>query len=123
MRVLDPENYRGVPLPENFPGAFFVLEWDREGESYVLTLDDDDHSSYDLGDDVESVVRVFTSRGYPAIPVERFIDEAREFGASQYIPSPYPLVEDRVLPIIPRAAKTVPLNFGGPRARYQHLKR
>jgi len=40
VRILDPMAAQPgrVPLPKRFPGDFFVLEYDRDGESYILTL-------------------------------------------------------------------------------------
>lgn len=110
MSVLDPTKIKGqAPLPERFPGDFFVLEWNRDLEVYLLTLDDEDKSTYDLGEDVAAVQLAFQLRGYPVDKSNDLIDQAREFGASQYIPSPYKRIEDRVLPVIPREPKPVTL--------------
>lgn len=94
-----------VPLPDVFPGEFFVLERVRDDESYVLHLDDDQHSTFNLGDDFEQIRGVFTSRGYPSDKVCDLVDRAREFGMCQYIPSGLEAVEDRVIQILPRNAR------------------
>lgn len=122
-RVFDSSSYGKVPLPNVLGGAFFVLEWERESATYVLTVDDQDHSTYDLGDDLDDVRNVFVQRGYPVDRVNDLIDQAREFGASQYIPSLHTRVPDRVLPILPRGANRAVLSFEPPtNARYQQLR-
>ena len=94
-----------VPIPAVLPGAFFVLEFDREDRSYVLHLDDEGHSTFSLGGDVEQIRAVFTALGLDARTVSDAIDRAREFGACQYIPSPHVHVPDRLIQLPPRNAQ------------------
>jgi hypothetical protein len=95
-----------TPIPEKLPGQFFVLEYEREDQRYVLHVDDEDRSTFDLGDDIQIVRAQFVGRGYPTEQVNDLIDRAREFGSCQYIPSPGSHVDDRVIQILPREART-----------------
>lgn len=104
-----------APIPEKLPGTFFVLEYDREDKNYTLHVDDEARSSFDLGSDVDDIRAHFTSRGLPLERVNDFIDRAREFGTCQYIPCAGTHVEDRVIQILPREARSpVPNLFGEP---------
>lgn len=85
-----------VPLPEQLPGAFFVLVWERDEERFVLYVDDADQSSYQLGSDIARIMMLFRLRGLKDIG-NRSIDIAKEFGAAQAIPA-----QDRVIPIYDR---------------------
>lgn len=95
-----------APVPATLPGQFFVLSYDREDQRYVLHVDDAEESTFDLGDDIDDVRAQFLSRGYPLVHVNDLIDRAREFGTCQYIPRAGEHVEDRVIQILPRAART-----------------
>lgn len=95
-----------APVPTELPGQFFVVEFDREDRSYVLHLDDEGKSTFQLGEDVEQACAVFVARGYPARLVHDMIDRAREFGACQYIPSGFEHVADRIIQLPPRNAPT-----------------
>lgn len=82
-----------APPPRTLPGDFFVVTYDHDEQSYTMFVDDESHSSYNLGSDIEQVMRYFrttnaTELGYKAI------DLAKEFGAAQAIPK-----EDRVFKI------------------------
>ena len=106
-----------APLPAEFPGEFFVLLWDRDRASFVVELDDETHSSYDLGQDPVVVVELLRLRGFNKQFRERSVDIAREFGVAQCIPA-----QDRVLPIIPRGLKAaLPLDFSEPANAWNHL--
>lgn len=98
-----------APIPDVLPGEFFVVEMEREEHSYILHVDDESKSTFQLGDDVEQIRSVFTARGYPAQQVNDMLDRAREFGACQYIPNPYEHIEDRVIQLLPRHAQPPPL--------------
>ena len=96
-----------APLPQTFPGEFFVLTWDRDRESFVLYVDDESESSYDLGHEPMQVVNDLQLRGFNKHFRETAVDYAREFGMAQCIPS-----EGRVVQILPRdAAKAPRLQF------------
>lgn len=95
-----------VPVPLAFPGDFFVLTWDREGETFILETDDDAESSYDLGSDPLEVVELLRLRGCRKRFRESAVDYAREFGAAQGIPS-----ENRVVQILPRDVPKPVLKF------------
>lgn len=79
--------------PRTIPGEFFVLAYDRYDQTYTLFVDDGSHSSYNLGNDIESVMRYFKVINVAELG-NRAIDLAKEFGASQCVPS-----EDRVFRI------------------------
>jgi hypothetical protein len=89
-----------APIPNVFPGDFFLLTWRRDTESFLLELDDETHSSYDLGSDPIGVVQMLRLRGFEKKFREEAVDLSREFGIAQCIPA-----QRRVLPVIPR---TVP---------------
>ncbi len=74
------------PLPYPIPGEFFVLLFDRDVRSYTLFVDDAAHSSYNLGDDIQSIMAYFRMLGLIDLG-NSAIDLAREFGASQVVPS------------------------------------
>lgn len=95
-----------APLPEIFPGKFFVLVWNRDREAFSLELDDGAHSSYDLGHEPLGVVAQLKLRGFNKWFREQAVDVAREFGIAQCIPG-----ENRVLPILPRSAPPPVLKF------------
>lgn len=88
-----------APLPRLFPGDFFLLQWKRDIETFVVELDDETHSSYDLGPEPMMVVHELRLRGFEKQFREQAVDMAREFGVAQCIPA-----QQRVLPIIPRRA-------------------
>lgn len=107
-----------APVPAILPGQFFVLEYNREGEAYSLHVDDADRSTYDLGADAAELQMLLRTRvaevdGGALQPskVDQLIDIAKEFGMAQYIPQVGGLVEDRVLPILPRDALHQTLKF------------
>jgi len=80
-----------APWPEAFPGEFFVLSYDRDREVYLLVVDDEDGSSYNLGSGVPAIMQLMEQWGIKEVGY-RAIDAAREFGMVQAIPS-----QDRVL--------------------------
>lgn len=99
-------------MPEVLPGDFFVLEFSRVDDTFLLHVDDGDRSTYDLGDEVAALQVLLHTRtnavnGGPFQPelIDRTIDIARELGMAQYIPTKGELVEDRVLSIVPRDVK------------------
>jgi hypothetical protein len=75
-----------VPLPLELPGEFFVLQYDRLYERFVLIVDDEDRSSYNLHGDIPAIMGYFKRWGLEEVG-NRAIDTAREFGAAQAIPS------------------------------------
>lgn len=107
-----------APVPVVLPGEFFVLEYSRDAVAFCLHVDDEDHSTYDLGDETAEIQMLFRTRtnavnGGPLQPeqIDRTIDIARELGMAQYIPTRGELVEDRVLSIVPRDAPHKGLKF------------
>ena len=104
-----------APLPDALPGEFYVLEWDRDGERFVIYVDDEENSSYDLGGEVQDAMAAFRRWGLKDIG-DRSIDMAREFGIVQAIPS-----QGRTLAIFDRDAnnkRTVKFEEENPYARY-----
>ena len=93
-----------VPLPTVLPGEFFVLERNRFLGTYVIHVDDsvgdEDGSSYDLGSNIQVIMRQFRIWGHGLIG-DRAIDFAREFNAVQVIPE-----SDRLIPLIERNLHT-----------------
>lgn len=107
-----------APVPAVLPGEFFVLEFERGSTAFLLHVDDEDRSTYDLGDEIAELRILFRTRtnavtGGPLQPemIDRMIDIARELGMAQYIPTKGELVEDRVLSIVPRSALHKGLKF------------
>jgi len=95
-----------APLPEVLPGAFFVLEYDRNSECFILHVDDEDETSYDLGADIPAIMHQMRRWNMFTIGCEA-VDRAKEFGAAQAIPEH----EDkgRVIALFDRKAKRRPL--------------
>ena len=87
-----------VQLPETLPGDFFVVEWDRLRDRFVLYVDDPDKSSYDLGNDIQVAMRRFSIWGIPDLG-NRVLDLAREFGLAQGAPG-----TNRALPLFKRVS-------------------
>mgnify|MGYP001568081612 CR=1 FL=1 len=112
MRIFDPQPIGHVPLPDTFAGQFFLLEYDPVGRDYTLTVDDEDRSTFNLGDKVPDVVQVFVNRGYARREIERLVDITREFRAAQFIPPAASLLEARILPIFDRSSpsRTSPID-------------
>jgi hypothetical protein len=75
-----------APLPKELPGDFFLLEWNRDLQSFIIHLDDDDASSHNLGGNIQAVMMRFKLWGLKAIG-NSAIDIAKEFGAAQAIPA------------------------------------
>lgn len=78
-----------APLPNSLPGEFFVIQYDREMERFLLILDDVSEtqpqpSSYPLDNDLQKAIRFFKQRGLKEIGC-RAIDLAKEFGMAQAI--------------------------------------
>lgn len=76
--------------PNPMPGRLCVLVYNHEQEDYTLVVDDADHSSYNLGSDVQVVRWYFQNVGKKLLG-DRIIDLAREFGMAQGI-----IADDRV---------------------------
>lgn len=74
-----------APPPRPIPGAFFVLTYDRDTQAYTMFVDDESHSSYNLGSDIQKVMTYFKIVGIPDLG-NRAIDISHEFGAAQCIP-------------------------------------
>lgn len=74
-----------IPLPLDMPGRFFVLEWDTYTERFKLYVDDPEKNSYKL-DDIPAVMRQFALWKLGDFG-NQCIDQAREFGRVQGIPS------------------------------------
>lgn len=94
-----------APLPTALPGQFFVLAYERDRGVFMLVVDDKDASNYNLGGEIETVMRHFRTWGLSDIG-NRAIDAAREFGMVQAIPA-----EDRVIRLSGRGepvVRTVP---------------
>lgn len=84
LMVKTPTPSRGVPLPETLPGTFYVLEWNRDLEIFILHVDDESHSSYKLGNDIQIVMMRFKVWGLQELG-KQTIDLAKEFGMAQGI--------------------------------------
>lgn len=94
-----------APLPDRIPlGTFFVLRWDHDAERMILQVDDEAHSSYDMGCDLPKVVFQLKLWGVPALFAERAVNTAREFRAVQVIPT-----QDRIINLIPRKTNSNPV--------------
>lgn len=96
------------PLPTEFPGDFFVLTWDRDAEVFVLELDDEDNSSFEVGHEPWAVVTLLRLRGYAKDLRELAVDYAREFGCAQVIPD-----QNRVIQHPPRPKQSASLDWSG----------
>ena len=100
-----------APVPLKFPGEFFVLEWDRDTETFLLRLDDPDESSFELSSEPIEVVHLLHMRFRDSIERREFedvVDRAREFGGCAYNPG-----TRRIVQVIPRIPREPALDFGG----------
>lgn len=84
------------PLPDFLPGEFFVITWDRYAEKFILLVDDEERSSYDLGKNMNFIMRIMRRWAVEWLG-SRAIDMAKEFGAAQAI-----LGTDRVIALYER---------------------
>lgn len=82
--------------PQTLPGTFFVLEFNKFRDCFILTVDDEQQSSYKLGNDIQVVMAFFARWGIAEFG-NRCIDIAKEFGSVQGIPS-----QDRTIPLFER---------------------
>ena len=73
------------PLPRKLPGEFFVLEWDKFRGRFLLYVDDEERSSYDMGGNIQIIMRQFRQLWELDIIADRAIDTAKEFGKAQAI--------------------------------------
>jgi hypothetical protein len=102
-----------APLPRSLPGRFFVLEWDKDREYFTLYVDDGQGSSYKLGDLRKSQFE-FKMWGIEEFGA-RVVDQAREFGRVQAIPS-----QNRIINLIDRGRKR-PMVWPKTEGSYAHL--
>ena len=75
-----------APLPYQLPGKFFVLEYNKDAENFVIYTDDEDCSSYTLGGDLQAVrvrFRIWIGQELG----DKVIDTAKEFRLVQCIPA------------------------------------
>lgn len=71
-----------APLPDALPGKLFALEWDRDRHVFILHLQDDDFSSFNLGGDIAAIQEHFKRWSLKDVGY-RAIDVAHEFGAAK----------------------------------------
>ncbi len=111
-----------APLPASLPGDFFLVEYDRTRGRYILHLDNEDEESYDLGSDIQAMMRQFERWGLYSIGCEA-IDRAREFGLAQAIPGETTR-DDRVIALHDRPGKGRRMTFqDGKETRHGDLPR
>jgi len=86
MSILKRQRGR-APVPKLLPGEFFVLEYLRELETFSLHVDDEDYSTYDLGNDTAELQVLFRTLRIEATgeilqpkQIDRMIDISRELG-------------------------------------------
>ena len=72
------------PFPKELPGKFAVISYDRDLERFMLYVDDERKSSYDLGRNVQVIMARFEQWGHRRVLCET-LDLAREFGTAQAI--------------------------------------
>jgi hypothetical protein len=83
-----------VKPPVVIPGAFYVLEYSKDSETFILYVDDEVQSSYDLGPLTPARMYLTLFGGKEA---DLAMDHAMQFGAVQVIPG-----EGRVLALFDR---------------------
>lgn len=74
-----------IPKPHTLPGRFFVLTWDKMIEKFIVFLDDEENSSFKL-DSIQDAMLQMKMWGLGDFG-NQCIDQAREFGSVQGIPS------------------------------------
>lgn len=82
-----------APLPDRFPGDFFVITYDRDTKEYTLIVDDESHSSYKLGEDVHAIMWYLKRIKMYDVGC-RALDVAREFESAQAV-----IADGRVMPV------------------------
>lgn len=89
---------RPIPPPDIFPGRFLVLRYDRESETYTAVLDNDDRSSYNLGDSPSLIeARMVNCWKFNPHLAFRAVSAAKTFTAVQVIPA-----DGRIIALIER---------------------
>jgi hypothetical protein len=94
-----------APFPDQLPGEFFVIMYDRDRERYILHTDDAERSSYELPLMMPQILFLLRKWNVSKIG-ERAVDMAREFGMAQAI-----LGTDRVVAIYKKADAEAFLKF------------
>lgn len=91
-------------IPENLLEGheFFVLRFDVDAERLYIHIDDEDSSSYDLGDDLLAAAKMLERWGVDAQFADRAVHQAREFRIVQAIPS-----QHRVLNLFSRSTARI----------------
>ncbi len=95
-------------LPYELPGRFFIIVYRRYAASYTIHMDAPDNPSYDLGSNMDEIVRRFRMWKQEELGC-RAVDMAREFGKSQAI-----IKSARVLSLHRHAAVKQPDVFDKP---------
>lgn len=88
-----------APLPNQLPGDFFVVMYDRTTKGYTLVVDDATRSSYKLGVDLQATMRYFKRIGLYDLGCQA-LDVAREFETVQAV-----IADGRVMPVKPDLPK------------------
>jgi len=73
----------GILPPPGLPGVFYVLSYDKEGLAFTLYVDDEQQSSYNLGE-LSATIRYLGLFGGSVADLA--INHAMQFGAVQVIP-------------------------------------
>lgn len=94
------------PFPEKLPGEFCVIAYERDRERYILIVDDEGPSSYDLGGNIEFILQQFERWGRKK-HLSDTLDLAREFGMAQGI-----FADNRTIALFERGVSGGQLVFG-----------
>ncbi len=82
-----------LSLPTHLPGDYFLIVWDQEMGRWELQVDDAEGSTFNLGGDVQRLIRWFDRLDLRLLG-ESALDWAKEHGAAQAV-----FATGRVLPL------------------------
>ena len=75
-----PSRQNKAPYPAILPGDICTLRYLPEQDAYLLSLDDTDGSTYNLGGNIRVIQQLFTRKwGLGVQQTDRLIDLAHEF--------------------------------------------
>jgi hypothetical protein len=89
--------------PDQLPGRYLVMKYNRETEAFVIVLDDADHSSYNLGSAVGPItIRMENVWRLAPFFVTRIMGMARTFKAVQAV-----FADQRIIALIERSHRKI----------------
>ena len=94
-----------APLPPRMPGIGCRLAYDKLAHKYILYVDDEDETSYEIGPNVRAMRNIFLGWGFDESEANSLIDLATEFRSAIM------LDDGQTIPDIPRKKPGRGVNF------------